>query len=64
MTPKDTAPFIAARDRFICRRDGHIPAIRITRQNTTFEKGATYITSCIRCGKVYEEPMPPAAQAG
>ncbi len=51
----------ATEDRFICRREGHIPAIKITFQNATTEKGATYITSCARCGKVYEEAMPDAS---
>jgi hypothetical protein len=38
-------------DRFICRREGHIPSVTI--KNATVPI-SNYITTCVRCGKVYE----------
>jgi len=55
-----TAATPSERDRFVCRREGHVPVLRITRQNATTQQGATYITSCQRCGKLAEFPMPEA----
>jgi hypothetical protein len=46
-------------DRFVCRREGHVPLLRVTRHNVA-GAGATYITPCQRCGKLYEAPMPEA----
>ena len=51
----------ATDDRFVCRREGHIPAIRVTRQTVSTDKPFKYLTSCQRCGKVYEETMDDAA---
>jgi formaldehyde-activating enzyme involved in methanogenesis len=47
-------------DRFVCRREGHTPLLRVTRHNVNLEPGATYITPCQRCGQLYEELMPEA----
>jgi len=47
--------------RFVCRREGHVPAIKVTFQNATTDRDATYLTPCARCGKPYEEPMPRAS---
>lgn len=47
----------ASVDRFRCRREGHVPSIRVTRQNAVTDKPFKYLTSCQRCGKVYEETM-------
>jgi hypothetical protein len=40
-------------DRFVCRREGHIPALEFKQppQGITV---TSYVTSCRRCGKVYE----------
>ena len=45
-------------DRFICRREGHKPAAVIT-LHTGITLPSTYITSCRRCGKVYEARVLP-----
>jgi len=37
-------------DRFICRREGHIPTFTITSASGVFEVG--FVCPCRRCGKV------------
>lgn len=39
-------------DRFICRREGHIPAVQLAGWSGL--QPQSYITRCRRCGKVYE----------
>lgn len=39
-------------DRFVCRREGHVPAVKLTA--TSWFKPDSYITSCVRCGKAFE----------
>lgn len=38
-------------DRFICRREGHIPSMRFTSGQRT---RLSWITTCQRCGKAVE----------
>jgi len=39
-------------DRFICRREGHIPSFTVTKVSGVTV--TSYVTSCLRCGKLYE----------
>ena len=38
-------------DRFICRREGHVPMLRVTSANPPL---TYYISPCARCGKLIE----------
>ena len=42
-------------DRFICRREGHLPCTTLTK--TSGITVYSYITSCQRCGKVFEQAV-------
>ena len=39
-------------DRFICRREGHVPSVVLTQTSGITIR--SYTTSCLRCGKLYE----------
>jgi hypothetical protein len=43
-------------DRFICRREGHEPAVRLTNIAPSWAHSVvvSYVTTCRRCGKPVE----------
>lgn len=47
-------------DRFVCRREGHLPQVTITKANGV---EGHVITKCQRCGKFIEVPIQPEATA-
>lgn len=46
--------------RFVCRREGHLPQLTITKANGV---DGPIITKCQRCGKFIEIEVPPEATA-
>lgn len=40
-------------DRFVCRREGHVPTVTLTR--ITGVAVGSYFTTCRRCGRVFEQ---------
>ena len=52
-------PPAASGDRFVCRREGHVPAIKFTSMKASGVKvPETYWTVCVHCGKHMEFPIP------
>jgi DNA-directed RNA polymerase subunit M/transcription elongation factor TFIIS len=46
-------------DRFVCRREGHAPALVFSKFTASgVEPPTTYMTTCVRCGKWAEFPIP------
>lgn len=39
-------------DRFVCRREGHIPSLTITSVGGTSITG--FVCTCVRCGRLVE----------
>jgi hypothetical protein len=48
-------------DRFICRREGHVPMGTISVAPGLEKYITSYITTCRRCGKQYEVVLSPSA---
>lgn len=46
-------------DRFICRREGHVPSLEV--KGTSGITVTSWVTYCLRCGQVFEATQ--AAQA-
>lgn len=45
----------ASVDRFVCRREGHKPALKFTSMRASgMPAPKTYITTCLHCGKSVE----------
>jgi hypothetical protein len=52
-------------DRFICRREGHDPTVRVTNlaPSWAYSVVTSYITTCRRCGKAIEVQATGRAEA-
>jgi hypothetical protein len=45
-------------DAFVCRREGHVPTLRITKATPPVP---SYTTTCSRCGKIIVVSIPNTA---
>lgn len=45
--------------RFVCRREGHVPAMRFSNMKASgVEVPSAYFTTCVRCGETIEVELP------
>ena len=45
--------------RFVCRREGHVPAVRFANMKASgVEVPTIYFTTCVRCGQDIEVELP------